>query len=60
MGSLISRQARWIAFACVALLLLMPLAASARQTTEQATIYMVAMGDNGQSGIPVGSAARAL
>ena len=54
MELLISRQSRRIAFACVALLLLMPLTASARQATENATIYMIAMGDNGQSGMFVG------
>jgi hypothetical protein len=54
MGFLISRLSRQVTFACVALLLLMPHAASARQPTENATIYMIAMGDNGQSGMFVG------
>ena len=55
MAGFLSRQSRRIAFVGVVLLLLMPLAVTARQpTTEPATIYMIAEGDNGQSGIPVG------
>jgi len=56
MAHFVSQQSHRIAFACVALLVLLPVAVSARQptTTEPATIYLVAMGDDGQSGIPVG------
>jgi hypothetical protein len=55
MARFVSRQPRRIALACVALLLLVPLAVSAReQATESATIYLIAMGDNGQSGMLVG------
>jgi len=52
----VTRQSRRLAYACVALLFLMPLAVSAQQppATEPATIYLVALEDDGQSGIPIG------
>jgi hypothetical protein len=42
--------------ACIIVLGILPLAASAQRlaATENATIYMVALNDNGQSGIPIG------